>query len=264
MVGFIGSSYGTSSNDSQYFPTSLIRHPLCKMTKESLAVTLKNVPSEATIAELNLFAEATNSLRLEVIKGDMKAKAELLSLWSRFFSCLAYTESLTSADNHTSLSVAAKYSPSGYRKPAGVEFYEDSAQPAVSRLNIGTYQFTPDKNGNITPCLKAWNKMHPTTSCQLPLNGTQADLIRILGSSLQSFNIFCGVHKLVETFSIQVNTNKSSATHPDNKILGKLKGEESRCVTPHFYAGRAYNHFGPLQNSTGSNMAELFSCILHN
>lgn len=262
MVGMIGSYYGTSENDSNYFPTSLIRHPLCNVTKSTLSQTIRNVPSQATIDKLNAFANAVNALRSDVLKGDMKAKAELLSLWSRFFSCLAYTESLSSADSRTSQNVANKYAPSGYRKPAGVEFYEDPAQPPVSRLNIGTFQFTPDKNGNIAPCLKAWNKMHPTTACQLPLNASQGELINILGSSYQSFNAFCGVHKLVQTFAIQVNTSKASATHPLNLINGKLKSQENRCVSPHFQAGRAYNHFGPFQNSTGSNMDALFTCTL--
>ena len=78
---------------------------------------------------------------------------------------------------------------------------------------------------------------------------------------MQSFNAFCGAHKLIETFSIQINTNNAHATHPDNAINGVLKSAENRCVSPHFYAGWAYNHFGPLQNSTGKNLDELFSCI---
>lgn len=264
MVGFIGSYYGTSENDANYFPTSLIRHPLCSVSANTLSQTIKKVPSQSTIDKLNQFANAINTLRSEVIKGDQGAKAELLSLWSRFFSCLAYTESLSSADSGSSQNIARKYAPAGYRKPAGVEFYEDPAQPAESKLNIGAYQFTPNKAGNISPCLKAWNKVHAEKpACQLPLNGSQGDLIKALGSSYQSFNIFCGVHKLVQTFAIQVNTSKSSSTFPTNMVNGKLKPQEARCVTPHFQAGKAYNHFGPFQNSTGSNLEELMSCTLH-
>lgn len=263
MVGSIGSYYGTSSNDAGYFPTSLIRHPLCSVNSSTLSQTIKNVPSQSTINKLNEFANAVNALRTEVINGDLNAKAELLTLWSRFFSCLAYSESLGSADSSTSQNVARKYSPSGYRKPAGVEFYEDPAQPAESKLNIGAFQFTPNKSGNISPCLKAWNKLHAAKpSCQVPVSGSQGDLIKVLGSSYQSFNVFCGVHKLIQTFSIQVNTSKSSATFPANMVNGKLKPQEARCVTPHFQAGKAYNHFGPFQNSTGSNLEELMSCTL--
>lgn len=82
-------------------------------------------------------------------------------------------------------------------------------------------------------------------------------MIKVLGSSYQSFNAFCGIHKVVQTFAIQVNTSSSSSTHPSNG--GKTAA--NRCVTPHFYAGKAYNHFGPLQNSTGENMNSLYSCI---
>lgn len=261
-VGFIGSSYGTSSDDSNYFPTSLIRHPLCTSTAKSLGSTIKKVPGQTTIDKLNRFETTVNTLRQEVLNGDMEAKKELLGTWSKFFSCLAYSESLGSSDSTTSKTVASAYAPSGYRKPAGVEFYEDKEQPAVSRLNIGMFQFTPNSSGNVQPCIRAWNEMHANkTSCQISQKATQNDLIKALGSSLQSFNAFCGIHKVIQTFAIQVNTTKTSATHPSNLVGGKLKSSELRCVTPHFYSGWAYNHFGPFQNSTGSNLNELFTCI---
>lgn len=261
-VGYIGSYYGTSSDDSAYFPTSLIRHPLCNVTSSTLSATINKVPGQATIDKLNRFANTVNTLRQEVLSGDQSAKKELLSTWTRLFSCLAYAESLSTADTTTSKNVATKVGPSGYRKPAGVKFYEDPAQDAASRLNIGMFQFTPNSAGNIQPCIRAWNSLNQNkTSCQINQKATQADLIKALGSSYQSFNAFCGVHKLVQTFAIQVNTTKSSATHPSNVVNGKLKGFEQRCVSPHFQAGKAYNHFGPFQNSTGSNLDKLFTCI---
>lgn len=262
-VGFIGSSYGTSSDDSKYVPTSLIRNPLCSTTTASLKKTLKNnFPNQPTIDKLNRFEKTVNDLRTDLINGDQSAKLELLNMWTKFYSCLAYSESLPTADSQTSKNVAAKVAPAGYRKPAGVEFYEDTAQPAASRLNIGMFQFTPNSAGNIQPCIKAWNEVHnKKPTCQVSQKATQSDLIKVLGSSLQSFNAFCGVHKLIQTFAIQVNTTKTSATHPSNLVNGKLKSPENRCVTPHFYSGWAYNHFGPNQNSTGSNMNEMFSCI---
>lgn len=262
MVGFIGSSYGTNNNDNNYFPTSLIRHPLCVVNNSTLSKTINKVPSQSTIDKLNRFAATVNTLRQDVLNGDQSAKKELLSTWTRLFSCLAYTESLGTADSTTSKNVASRVAPSTYRKPAGVKFYDDPAQSAESRLNIGMFQFTPTASGNIQPCLRAWNKIHSEIpSCQLNQKASQNELIPILGSSLQSFNAFCGVHKLIQTFAIQVNTSKSSATSPQNLVNGKLKNYEERCVTPHFQAGRAYNHFGPFQNSTGSNLEKLFSCV---
>ncbi len=261
-VGFIGSSYGASSDDNNYFPTSLIRHPLCESTSKTLSSTMKKVPNQNTIDKLNRFSGVINTLRMEVLNGDPSAKKELLGNWTKFFSCLAYSESLGSSDSSTSKNVATKNAPAGYRKPAGVEFYEDKAQPTVSRLNIGMFQFTPNSGGNIQPCIRAWNQMNTKKStCQINQKASPSELIKILGSSLQSFNAFCGVHKLIQTFAIQVNTTKISATHPANRVNGKLKAHELRCVTPYFYSGWAYNHFGPFQNSTGSNLNELFSCI---
>ena len=264
-VGFIGSYYGTSSDDSRYFPTSLIRHPLCLSTAASLKTTMKNnVPSNAVIEKLNRFANNINDLRSQVLEGDQSAKKELLSSWSKFFSCLSYSESLSTADMTASQNVANKVAPSGYRKPAGVKFYEDKEQPAASRLNIGMFQFTPDSAGNIQPCIRAWNELHATKpQCLVNQKSSQSELVKVLGSSLQGFNAFCGIHKLIQTFAIQVNTNKASGTHPSNVINGKFKPFEERCVTPHFYRGWAYNHFGPFQNSTGRNLDELFTCTLN-
>lgn len=257
-VGIIGSYYGSPTKDESYFPVSLMSHPLCASTTSSLSQTIKKVPSQAVIDKLNRFATTANSLREKALGGDAGAKVELMKHWGKLFSCLAYTESLSSADSSASRSVASSSAPSGYTKPSGVEFYNDPSQDAASRLNIGLFQFTPNSSGNIKPCLKAWNEFHSgSPSCKVNESGLQAEMIRVLGSSYQSFNAFCGVHKLVQTFAIQVNTTSSGSTYPGNS--GKTAA--ARCVTPHFYAGKAYNHFGPLQNSTGENMNKLYSCI---
>lgn len=264
MVGFVGSSFGTSTNDKDYSPTSLIHHPLCPVSSSSLSQTLKkNYPSQNVIDKLNRFTTTVNNLRTQMIKGESSAKKELLTTWTRLFSCLAYTESFSAPDTASSNRIAQKYAPEGYRRPAGVQFYEDPAQPPESRLNIGTFQFTPNaQSGNIIPCIKAWNAVHTSKpSCQIPLKTSQANAIKIVGSSLQSFNAFCGVHKLVQTFSIQVNTKNASATHPSNNVNGTLKAKEARCVSPFFHWGKAYGHFGPFMNSTGNNMDHLYSCI---
>lgn len=259
-VSYISSYYGLSNNEASYFPTSLIRHPLCLVSKSSLSTTLgKNVPSEGVILKINSFVSRMNDLRQKTIQGDAESKVELQKEWSTWFSCLGYVESLSTADTPKSLAVANKYAPENYRKPAGVKFYEDPYQSEASRLNIGLFQFTPDSSGNIQSCLRAWNTMYP--NCAVNLKGNRSEMIKTLGSSLQAFNAFCGVHKLIQTFSIQINTSKSSATHPSNYANGSLKKPENRCVSPHFAAGKAYNHFGPFQNSTGTNLSELLSCL---
>lgn len=261
-VGLIGSYYSSSSNDANYFPVSLVSHPMCNVTSTTLAATVKKVPGAATITKLNNFANKMNGLRLKIIEGSEEAKKEYHAEWTKLFSCLAYTESLSTADAASSKNVASSVAPSGYRKPAGVKFYNDPAQDAASRLNIGMFQFTPNAGGNIQACIRGWNELQKArTSCQVSQTASKAELIKVLGSSYQSFNTFCGIHKVLQTYAIQVNTTGTGATHPNNKVSGKLKPSNQRCVSLHFQAGKAYNHFGPFQNSTGSNLDKLFSCV---
>jgi len=264
FVGGVGSYYGTSSNNDAYYPVSLMSHPLCEVNTQTLAKTISNtkIPDNLTIERINRFSKTTNDLRIEAKNGDIVAKKKILEKWSRFYSCLSYVESLSSADSEKSNQVAKKYASENYRKPAGVKFYEDPYQNESSKLNIGLFQFTPNLANNISPCVKAWNQIHQNkTHCQINSKLTNKEVINVVGSSLQSFNTFCGVHKMIQTFSIQVNTNKTSATHPNNFFNGKLKSADLRCVSPHFQSGKAYVHFGPFMNSTGKNLGELFTCI---
>lgn len=264
FVGGVGSYYGTSSNNDAYYPVSLMSHPLCEVNTQTLTKTISNtkIPDSLTIERINRFSKTTNDLRIEANNGDIVAKKKILEKWSRFYSCLSYVESLSSADSEKSNQVAKKYASENYRKPAGVKFYEDPYQSESSKLNIGLFQFTPNLSNNISPCVKAWNQIHQNkTHCQINSKLTNKEVISIVGSSLQSFNTFCGVHKMIQTFSIQVNTNKTSATHPSNLFNGKLKSANQRCVSPHFQSGKAYVHFGPFMNSTGKNLGELFTCI---
>jgi hypothetical protein len=254
----LSSVYKIPSSSSSYKPTGLMTHNLCRVTSTTLARTIKKMPDSGTIARANRFAIKHNVLRTKALNGDYEAKNGLVKHWTKFFSCLAYKESLTTADTQRSYDVSDKYAPSSYSKPEGVKFYEDPFQDEVSRLNIGMFQFTPKASGNVNPCLKAWNQLYPT--CNVSTRSSQSSLIKIFGSSLQTFNAFCGVHKLVQTFTVQSHSTYSRYTHPDNN-KGGLISAEKRCVTPHFYSGWAYNHFGPLMNSTGTNLKSLMECV---
>lgn len=257
----IASYYGLSGNVSSYYPVSLIRQPMCAVSSVTLGKTINKVPAQRVIDKMNAFANRYNTYRENSLKGNEQAFAKLHRLWGRMMMCLAYTESLTSANTRSSDRVAASVAPSGYRRPAGVLFYEDPAQSADSKLNLGLYQFTPSAGGNINSCIRQWNNIYP--SCQVSTKASQSEMIRVLGSSFQTFNAFCGVNKVIQTFTVQVNTSRSSATHPANKKAdGTLKAPADRCVSLHFQAGKAYNHFGPFQNSTGSNLEELMDCTL--
>jgi len=254
----IASFYGMQSSDANYFPVSLMSHNLCRVTRTGLSNTVRNIPSSTAIALSDRFAVDHNRYRSLALSGDDQAKGDLQKLWGSFFGCLAYTESLSTADTSLSSRTASRYAPSGYRKPAGVKFYDDPAQNEASRLNIGLFQFTPTYTGNINPCIRQWNRDYP--SCSIA-RGNRGQMIPVMGSSLQRFNAYCGVHKLLQTFSVQVNSSKTRNSHPDNRSGSSLKPSGQRCVTPHFYAGWAYNHFGPLQNSTGSNLLKLMKCV---
>jgi hypothetical protein len=258
-LAYLAPYYAVPSNNDDFSLSGLAQRPLCKSTSSSLRKTLKKsdrVPSSSVIAKLNDFEEKVNSLRTQMIAGSGEAKMELSKTWTRFFSCLAYTESLSTADSSSSIRVANKNSPSGYRKPAGVKFYEDPYQDEASKLNIGMFQFTPKGGGNINACLKSWNNLYP--SCQVATNSSKNELVKVFGSTLQTMNAFCGVNKIVQTFSIQMHSSKSYASHPSNS--GRSKSD--RCVTPFIYSGYAYNHFGPLMNSTKSNLNKLMSCVM--
>ncbi|QDK36678.1 hypothetical protein [Bdellovibrio sp. NC01] len=261
-LGYVADAYGMNSNENTYLANSLISHPLCNVTADTLNTTLggKKIPSASTIKKANEFANKMNEYRRQALSGDREGYVKASKLWSKFMMCTSYTESLTSANTSKSNSVASKYAPSGYRRPAGVLFYEDPYQDAASKLNIGLFQFTPNSGGNVQACIREWNKIYP--KCTISTKASQAEMIRITGSSLQTFNAFCGASKVTGMFAVQVNTSKSSATHPYNLVNGKLKLPTDRCVSPHFAAGKSYNHFGPFQNSVGTNLEEVLACTL--
>lgn len=260
-IATIGSYYDLSTIQSRLHENSLISHPLCLSSEKTLTKSLgsSKVPDSHTIKLLNDFASTHNNYREKAIKGDKSAKAKLAVIWSRFSSCLSFIESLTTADSPASYRLADRYGPDDYTKPTGVKFYYDKWQPEPSRLNIGLYQFTPNRSNNIHTCLNDWNQRY--VECKIT-DRTDSHLIKLVGSSLQRFNSFCGANKIVQTFSVQINTGRASSTHISNQGTQGLKPAKDRCVTPHFRAGLAYNHFGPLQNSTGKNLKSLMSCVM--
>lgn len=262
MGGIAKKFYGVPNEDNALIVT-LTSHPMCTVTQEGLTEVLNRVPPQEVIDKANQFATQYNQIRNHMIGGDKNALAEMKQLWLRLMGCLSYVESLTTADDLPSQIVAQTYGPSGYLKPEGVKWYIDSAQQdAASRLNIGLFQFAPTAGGNISPCRLAWSKSYP--SCGIPPSSTTEDFKFIFGSSHQSFNAYCGVNKVLQSFFTQVNTTLATGVYPSNKDTNqKLRAPAQRCVTLHIRAGRAYNHFGPFQNSTGTNLNKLLTCALN-
>ncbi|MBV2169031.1 MAG: hypothetical protein KUL82_10005 [Bdellovibrio sp.] len=263
QLGYVASYFGLNKDVNTYLPNSLISHPLCTVTSGTLETTLngKNLPSESTVKKINEFANRMNSYRRDALAGNREGYVKASKLWSKFMMCLSYMESLTTADSAKAQKVAEKYAPTGYRRPAGVNFYEDPNQPAESRLNIGLFQFTPDSGGNIQSCIREWNVLYP--KCGISTSASQAEMIRVLGSSLQTFNAFCAAAKVTGMFGVQVNSVKAYNTHPYNvKSDGSLKAPTERCVSPHMAVGRSYNHFGPFQNTSGFTLENIMSCTM--
>lgn len=260
---YIAELFELSRTRSGEGPTGLLSHPLCLHTTESMKHTLfpKHQLNSNTLALANEFATRMNGFRRDAIAGNFEAYVNASRLWTRFFQCLGFSESFPTADSSSSFDVARRNAPSDYRKPAGVNFYEDPLQNSESRLNIGTYQFTPSAGGNIQSCIRTWNRTYP--NCPIATNSPSQEMIRILGSSLQTFNAFCGIVKVSDMFYVQANTRGLSRTHPANFPGGNLTPSDNRCVTPHFRHDKSYNHFGPLQNGLGRTLEPLLRCALN-
>ena len=257
----LGKVYGWSGNKN-LMKNSLMSHKMCEVSQSTLEKTLgaSKVPSASTISKINRFTQVMNADLALMKAGNISTRARYFRNWNKMMMCLAYHESLTTADSQDSTHVAEKHVPE-FKKPSGVEFYEDDLQPETSSLNIGLYQFTPKSTGNVYPCLESWNTYYGN-SCGVKKTATDQQMIYMLGSGHQSFNAFCGVNKVVQMFSIQINTEKPLNTHPNNVLAnGQLKSAEDRCVSPFFSARLSYNHFGPLQNSYGNRLEKLMECV---
>jgi hypothetical protein len=260
QLSYVSSAFKLPAKQEDFLENSFLSNWYCPVTAYSLRQNLrKNVPSQATIAKAQSFADRMNEFRKLAVRGDSSAILGAHRLWSRFMMCLAYTESLTTADTASSRHVAERYD---IEKAEGVKFYLDPAQSnPKSKFNIGLFQFSPDSGGNPQACLRAWNQRFP--GCAMKTNSSFAEMVSALSSSRQTFNAFCGAVKITDMFAVQINTTAAGNTDTANRMdNGKLLPSALRCVTPFFRVGASYNHFGPLQNSTGSNMKTLMDCTM--
>jgi hypothetical protein len=250
---------------------SLLSHPQCSVSQASLRESIGSAPGQRTVDLANEFSRQMNQARdmaLFSTSGSVRLEGwdRAMHLYSKLMGCLAYAESLTTADASSSDAVARSVGPKGYSRPGGVLFYRDPLQTnSESQLNIGLYQFSPDPRGNVLSCVESWNARHPGLKFASPIS--KSTMIRALGNESQRFNAYCGVNKLLQSYFIQANTTSRARTHAWNLVRdagGKVAGAKlpsERCVSPYFNS-KAYNHFGPLQNTTGSNLHRVLSCTL--
>jgi hypothetical protein len=128
---------------------------------------------------------------------------------------------------------------------------------------VGMYQFDPNAAGNVSPCILQWNKIHADNpACFIDPASTNASIVA-LASGGQTFNAFCGAQKIVQAFNSQINTRNTTGTPPHNvQADGSLKAPKDRCVSVVARAGEnlVYAHFGPLRNSTKTNLAAVLNC----
>lgn len=262
-LGYVSSYFQIPKDQNQYYPTSLLSHKMCNVTEQTLSKTLdgRRLPSATDIRRAQTWVDRYNRYRDQALVGNRDGYLKLQKLWNKTMMCLAHVESLTTADSAKSQSTAEKFAPSDYRRPAGVAFYDDPYQTdPASKLNIGLFQFGTASGGDPQGCIQQWNELYP--SCQVARNTGWKEMVRIVGSSYQTFNAFCGVNYMLQNFSVQVNTTNSYRTHPSNLVNGKLKAPAERCVSLHFSSKVSYNHFGPLQNVMGDTIGLLMKCAL--
>ena len=239
-------------------PISLTSQPLCQTSERDAKRILRNSQALGS-EELRLMQAFENSYNAASAKGKERH-------WQALMGCLAYTESLGDPDTSLSQSRARKLLGASYSKPPGVKFYYDKRHSnEASRWNIGLFQFVLHKGGNILPCTGAWKAAGLPASDTLAEMNTQ-EMGLFVGSPGQSFNAFCGVNKLTQSFHVQMLTERASNTHPKNRDTnGTLKPPSDRCASLH--VARAYVHFGPFIRTVThtsqplrSNLHKLMAC----
>lgn len=279
---YVSKLYGVEKWEAN---VGLISHPMCEKTDKKLysgSTTKKQTRLNSVATELNKIPKEFNRLRAIYLKSikDKKPKAEieknkvtLMKFYYHLMAVLAQHESLSSADTATSKRRAKEfgkhYGLTNYKKNEGVKFYYDSNQSKPdSKRNIGLYQFSADPKGNISPCIKAWNDSYGKKSndCKIS-NSSKKSTFQLLGASDQVFNAFCGVHKLVQSFGIQVNSSKFDVgsrrrTHSSNLDQNKkLKKPSQRCVSLFTDSRNTYNHYGTLGFTTSNNTKNVIKSV---
>lgn len=259
----------------------LYSHPMCESIDEKLAArnsSDKKARAKKVSGPMSSIPKHFNKVRnlyLDAVAKKDKVKSEkykglLDQFYTTLLGVLANHESLSTADNSTSKGHAskfgAKYGVKNFKKPPGVKLYYDKAQSKdESKRNVGLYQLP--MSGNVAACVKAWNERvgSKNESCMITKT-SKKDMFLLNSASDQLFNAFCGANKLVQSFGVQVNSNKfevysgkARRTHKDNYDFKnkKLKEGSKRCVSLFTHTSNTYNHFGTLGFTTKNNTVDV-------
>lgn len=276
----------------------LFSHPMCEKTDQYFISRNENSKKdrikngEAKMQEfIKEYNKLYNAYKNAVNKGDsiksLQLQKEMKIFYFNLLASMALHESLSDANNSQQEDLSKIFSQTygiknGYVRPSGVKFYYDKTQSEeVSRQNIGLYQFTPKRGGNVDACYHAWNNVmgKKSQACKIDLKLSNKESFEFISASDQMFNAFCGANKLLQSFGVQVNAtnlkNPSASamqlTHSANKDKKGLKETKDRCISPFVYSSNAYMHFGVLgfttysegkDNKPGSNTQSVLTTAL--
>lgn len=274
----ISKTYNITSWNSD---VGLYSHPMCESFDEKLAVRsssdkkLRAKKVNGAMSSIPKYYNKARVLYLKALKekdsvNTLKYKGMMDKFYATLLGTLANHESLSTADNKSSIShqvaFSTKYGVKGYNKAPGVKLYYDKAQSKEeSKRNVGLYQLP--MSGNVAACVKAWNDRVGSKNKSCLINSsTKKDMFLLNSASDQLFNAFCGANKLVQSFAVQVNSNKfevysgkARRTHKENyeSKKKKLKASSNRCVSLFTHTSNTYNHFGTLGFTTTNNTVDV-------
>lgn len=240
-------------------------------TKQKIAYKFKETQMKFARGYNTLRTDLDDAVKLKLPSEEITKKRQRLEkFFYSFMASLAEHESLgdpnVSSSQNAATAVNTTLGVANYSRPNDVKFYSDRWQSDPnSKFNIGLFQFSPNRNGNIHPCVESWNKIYGKyySQCRINLNNN-ADAVKLIGASDQIFNAFCGSSKILQSKMVQINTNEYEAgsskrrrTPKQNAFEGEdsmqLKSSDRRCWLPFSYSKHTYNHFGTLGHSVYLN-----------
>ena len=169
--------------------------------------------------QANVYNLAIKSYNETIGKTDAASLSIQKKFWYAQMGCLAYAEAgVTSSE---------KFPP---QKPY-----------------VGLFQFDAPKGktGNTATCNDVWNEKAPE-GCKVG-SSSSPDFVSnqaALGSASQSFNAFCGVQKVLQTFYIQ-----------------KYGKNKASCVSIAAPPKSSYNHFVPVNSVSKDDFKVMASCV---
>lgn len=135
-------------------------------------------------------------------------------------------------------------------------------------LGIGLYQYTTATESSVFPCMQQWNERFSSKPGCSVRERNEAEHVSVLGSSLQTFNAFCGVHRISTQFDTMVNSTELKRTALANKnVNGSLKPANDRCVSLFASPRKYFVHYSALGNlipginNGHGNLGILMNCV---